>query len=169
MPKMQRASGQYDYLARVPRTSPRQSRGRRSFAPRHWCRAAPRRSHGMGTTVRNPRIESAIGLELLEARLSADDSRTPASQLPSQIQSRGTEFLGAETGSQKIHPGDRYCRQRPGTLKIGGNIPAETASFLSTTVSAVREDWLVGATGIEPVTPSMSTRCSPAELRALKP
>ena len=27
--------------------------------------------------------------------------------------------------------------------------------------------WVVGATGIEPVTPSMSTRCSPAELRAL--
>ena len=26
----------------------------------------------------------------------------------------------------------------------------------------------MGATGIEPVTPSMSTRCSPAELRALK-
>ena len=29
--------------------------------------------------------------------------------------------------------------------------------------------WMVGATGIEPVTPSMSTRCSPAELRALRP
>src|SRR2546430_7244888 len=28
--------------------------------------------------------------------------------------------------------------------------------------------WVVGATGIEPVTPSMSTRCSPAELRALE-
>jgi hypothetical protein len=28
---------------------------------------------------------------------------------------------------------------------------------------------MVGATGIEPVTPSMSTRCSPAELRALEP
>src|SRR5450755_4256984 len=28
--------------------------------------------------------------------------------------------------------------------------------------------WMVGATGIEPVTPSMSTRCSPAELRAPK-
>src|SRR2546429_4538633 len=27
---------------------------------------------------------------------------------------------------------------------------------------------MVGATGIEPVTPSMSTRCSPAELRALE-
>src|SRR5207248_5833455 len=58
---MQRASGQYDYLARVPRTGPRQSRGRRSFASRHRCRAAPRRSCGMEPTVRNPRIESAIG------------------------------------------------------------------------------------------------------------
>jgi hypothetical protein len=28
-------------------------------------------------------------------------------------------------------------------LKIGGKIPAETASFRSTTVSAVREDWMV--------------------------
>jgi hypothetical protein len=37
-------------------------------------------------------------------------------------------------------------------------------ALISTTWSVV-----VGATGIEPVTPSMSTRCSPAELRALKP
>src|ERR1700681_1330509 len=59
---MERATGQYDHLGRVPRTGPRQSRGRRSFASRHWCRAAPRRSHGMGTTVRNPRVESAIGI-----------------------------------------------------------------------------------------------------------
>src|SRR5664279_4012252 len=35
--------------------------------------------------------------------------------------------------------------------------------------SSIPEDWVVGATGIEPVTPSMSTRCSPAELRALRP
>jgi hypothetical protein len=28
------------------------------------------------------------------------------------------------------------------------------------------EVFMVGTTGIEPVTPSMSTRCSPAELRA---
>src|SRR5258706_11332621 len=34
-PKMQRATGQYDHLARVPRTGPCQSRGRR-------CRTAPR-------------------------------------------------------------------------------------------------------------------------------
>src|SRR6266478_5777937 len=55
------ASGQYDDLARVPRAEPRQSRGRRSFAPRPWCRATPRRSRGMEPTVRNPRIESTIG------------------------------------------------------------------------------------------------------------
>ncbi len=36
-PKMQRATGQYDHLARVPRTGPRQNRGRRSFASWHWC------------------------------------------------------------------------------------------------------------------------------------
>src|SRR4029077_8944346 len=42
---------------------------------------------------------------------------------------------------------------------MGGKIPAETASFRSTTVSPVREDWMVGTTGIAPVAPSMSTQC----------
>jgi len=37
-------------------------------------------------------------------------------------------------------------------LKTGGKIPAETASFQSTTISAVREDWVVVcAVGYEPV------------------
>jgi hypothetical protein len=37
-------------------------------------------------------------------------------------------------------------------LKIGDEIPAETASFRSTTVSAVREDWMVVcAVSYEPV------------------
>ena len=58
---MQRASGQYDHLARVPRTGPCQSNSRRSFASRHRCRTAPRRSRGMEPTVRSARIESAIG------------------------------------------------------------------------------------------------------------
>jgi hypothetical protein len=34
-------------------------------------------------------------------------------------------------------------------LKIGDEIPAETASFRSTTVSAVREDWMVEVIGLE--------------------
>src|SRR5947209_20514897 len=46
-------------------------------------------------------------------------------------------------------------------------IGVKPAFFRSATISAVYADWVVGATGIEPVTPSMSTRCSPAELRAL--
>src|ERR1700730_2323316 len=66
---MRRATGQYDNLARVPRTGPRQSRGRWPFAPRHWGRAAPRRSRGMEPTVRNPRIESAIGSEAARSPL----------------------------------------------------------------------------------------------------
>src|SRR6266481_1912210 len=57
---MQRATGQYDHLARVPRTGPRQSRSRRPLTARHRCRATPRRARGMDPTVRNPRIETAI-------------------------------------------------------------------------------------------------------------
>ena len=98
---MQRASGQYDHLARVPRTGPRQSRGRRSFAPWHWCRATPRRSRGMEPTVRNARIEPAIGPDA--ARSSLLGTPTPERELvvPSEIQSPGTEFLDAETGGQE--------------------------------------------------------------------
>ena len=140
---MQRASGQYDHLARVPRTGPRQSRGRRPLASRHWCRAAPRRSRGMEPTVRNPRIKSAIGLEA--ARSSPLSGRSPNAgwsvAVPNSVAGNG--IFGCRDRRPKIHPRDRYCRQRPGTLKIGGKIPAETASFRSTTVSAVREDWMV--------------------------
>src|SRR5437588_4225245 len=99
---MQRASGQYDYLARVPRTGPRQSRGRRSFAPRHWCRAAPRRFRGMAPTVRNPGIESTIGFQSCSNSLpGTPNSGAPAGQFRPEIRSPGTEFLDAETGGQK--------------------------------------------------------------------
>src|SRR5260370_29774024 len=66
---MQRAPGQYDHLARVPRTGPRQSHGRRSFAPRYRRRATPRRSRGMEPTVRSARIEPAIGSEAAPSSL----------------------------------------------------------------------------------------------------
>src|SRR6267378_3831266 len=98
---MQRASGQYDHLARVPRTGPRQSRGRRSFAPGHWGRATPRRSRGMEPTVRNPRIESAIGSKnrsKLPSRQAIPKRRLPSSA--PKFKSPGTEFLGAETGGK---------------------------------------------------------------------
>src|SRR5205085_216917 len=87
-------------------------------------------------------------LELLEARISAYDSRAPARGTPAA----GNGIFGCGDWRPKIHPRDRYGRQRPETLKIGDKIPAEMGSFRSTTVFAVREDWVVGATGIEPVT-----------------
>ena len=37
--KVQRASGQHDDIASIPRTRTRARRGRRSFATRHWSRA----------------------------------------------------------------------------------------------------------------------------------
>src|SRR3981081_4236720 len=90
---MQRETSQYDHLARVPRTGPRQSRGRRSSAPRHWCRTAPRRSRGMERAVRTPRIESAIGFSSCsKARFSADDSRASAGLFPSEISRRERNF-----------------------------------------------------------------------------
>src|SRR5258705_12114528 len=69
----------------------------------------------------------------------------------------GTEFLDAETGGPKSTRETVFVGTRPGTLKIGGKIPAETASFRSTTVSAVREDWMVVcAVTREPVSASQS-------------
>src|ERR1700694_2539956 len=74
---------------------------------------------------------SAAGNGIFCCRLSADDSRTLAGQLPSQIQSRGTEFLDAETGGQ--NPPERPLLE---TAKVTGDrksgtipakIPTETA------------------------------------------
>jgi hypothetical protein len=140
---MQRASGQYDHLARVPCTGPRQSCGRRSFAPRHWCRATPRRSRGMEPTVRSAWIKPAIGPDA--ARSSHLSRRFPSTgwSVPSRNPIARNGIFGCGDWRPRIHPRDRYCRQRPGTLKIGDKIPAETASFRSTTVSAVREDCMV--------------------------
>ena len=55
----------------------------------------------------------------------------------------GNGIFGCRDWRPKIHPKDRNCRQRPEALKMGDKIPAETASFRSTTVCAVREDWMV--------------------------
>src|SRR6266851_6998939 len=103
---MQHATGQYDHLARVPRTAPRQSRGRRSIASRHWCGAAPRRSRGMEPTVRSARTQSAIIITgRLETPLFALARPLDPEPLTvicrSKIRPPGTEFLDAETGGQE--------------------------------------------------------------------
>src|SRR5258706_16358463 len=93
----------------------------------------------MGTTVRNPRIVSAIGLEA--ARSSPLSRPFPnAGRSVAVLNSvAGNGIFGCRDRRPKIHPRDRYCLHRPGTLKIGGKIPAETASFRSTKVSEVRD------------------------------
>src|SRR6266849_4075875 len=97
----------------------------------------------MEPTVRNPRIEPAIASEV--ARRSHLSRRFPSAgqTVPSRNSVAGNGIFGCRDWRPKIHPRDRYCRRRPETLKIGNKIPAETASFRSTTVSAVREDWMV--------------------------
>ena len=97
----------------------------------------------MEPTVRNPRIEPAIGSEV--ARRSHLSRRFPSADqtVPSRNSVAGNGIFGCGDWRPKIRPRDRYCRQRPRTLKTGGKIPAETASFQSTTISAVREDWVV--------------------------
>src|SRR5258705_189184 len=77
----------------------------------------------------------------------------PIWPVPSRNSGAGTGMFRCRDRRPIIHPRDRYCRQRPGTSKMGGQIPAETASFRSTTVSAVRGDWMVETEGTKLPTP----------------
>jgi hypothetical protein len=70
---------------------------------------------------------------------------------------------GGETGSFGSIAGAETALTR----EFGGHV-FEIAALLRVSQRLYNyRVWVVGATGIEPVTPSMSTRCSPAELRAL--
>src|ERR1700686_5045346 len=99
---MQRASGQHDDIARVPRTRPRARRGRRSFATRHRSRATSRCSARMEPAVRSPWIESAIITDRVrdDGLLACKTPKIPGSRPALAVKTllRGTEFLNAETG-----------------------------------------------------------------------
>src|SRR6202011_2677402 len=108
----------------------------------------------MEPTVRNPRIESAIGSDA--ARSLHLSRRFPSAgwsvAVPNSVAGNG--IFGCRDRRPRIRPSDHYCRQRPGTLKIGDKIPAETPSFRWTLLSGVREDWVVVCAVIcEPVIP----------------
>src|ERR1700738_1321884 len=75
---MQRASGQHDYLTRLPRPGSRKSRGRRPFAPRHRSRTTSWCSCRMERAVRGARIEPTIVATWLEtAFFASQDSELP--------------------------------------------------------------------------------------------
>jgi hypothetical protein len=140
---MQRSTGQYDYLSCLPRTGPRQSRSRRSFASRHRCRATPRRARRMEPTVRTPRIESAIGFP--SCSKPAFQQTIPERRLVSCR----PKFSRRERNFWMQRPEAKNPPERPlisvetGTWKMAGRNPAETACFRSRTVSLVRVDWMV--------------------------
>src|SRR5260370_19580651 len=93
-----------------------------------------------GAESANRGNKSAIGFRSGEKLTSG--SRFPGDAGPRNPVARNGIF-GCRDRNQKIHPRDRYVGRDRGTLKIGGKIPAETASFRSRTVFAVREDWVV--------------------------
>src|ERR1700687_3381642 len=101
---MQCASGQYDDLARVPRAEPRQSRGRRSFASRHRCRATPRRSRRMEPTVRNPRIEPAISPDAPRSSLFSRRFPSAGWSVTALKFSRGERNFGMQRPDAKNPP-----------------------------------------------------------------
>jgi hypothetical protein len=76
-------------------------------------------------------------------RMSAAESGPP-----------GTGFLDAETGPPKSPPKTRDARRDQKGPEPIAEMPAQKAYSDLTRNYAVREDWMVGATGIEPATPS---------------
>ena len=64
------------------------------------------------------------------------------------------------------NPRDRpLMSAETGNVEISRQDPLERALFPSDDVSVVREDWMVGATGIEPVTHIISTIGADAKKR----
>jgi hypothetical protein len=83
--------------------------------------------------------------------------------------SLGASMLAGYAVSETPEMSPEVTCDRLGDAVPGGDRRPKPAGSDGTTSGLVAVDWgMVGATGIEPVTPSMSTRCSPAELRALK-
>src|SRR5258707_8843210 len=114
--------GQYDHLARVPRTGPRQSRSRRPLTARHRCRAAPRRARGMDPTVRNPRIETAIATpwgSRTALFASQDFPWLPHAIRRTKPRRRERNFR-MQRPAVKIHTRGRYLRGGPGNVKKSG-------------------------------------------------
>ncbi len=123
---MQRPSGQYDHLARVSRTGPRQSCGRRSFAPGYRSRAAARRSRGMEPTVRNPRIKSAIGFR---SRAKLTFRQPIPGRRRASKSSRQERNFWMQRPEPKNPPERPLCRQRPGNVENRRQDPRRNGLF----------------------------------------
>ena len=154
--EVQRSSSQHDHLARPPRAGPRQGSGRRPPTPRHRHRASWRSSGPAGSAVRR-----AVACQ------TACSPRRDRTGLRYSRQERNffLQRQNAELASFAM-----ISRAETALVKKNGAHVFDIAELSRVSLDQYNlRVWMVGATGIEPVTPSMSTRCSPAELRALRP
>jgi hypothetical protein len=83
-------------------------------------------------------------------------SASTAVQLRARPRPPGTEFLDAETKRQKSSFKRANARRDQNLGNEWPEIPAETHYLASYWKYPVCGDWMVGTTGIEPVTPTMS-------------
>jgi hypothetical protein len=106
----------------------------------------------------------------LAARPFARQFRIMSTSDSSKVTFSKRQLLGTRNGNfRRGDQGPRCAVSEPQRLRSQRCKPEMPASGgRNRQVSRLREngDWMVGATGIEPVTPSMSRRCSSAELRA---
>jgi hypothetical protein len=136
----------------------------------------PRRPKGTGTDSGNPgtnglsgpnsKLPGSGGLDGgagMDRTANPPPSRRTGLRHPSQERKFSMQRREAELGSFAVNARPETARIR----EFGGHV-FEIAVLSRASLNRYNlRVWVVGATGIEPVTPSMSTRCSPAELRAL--
>src|SRR6478672_4205021 len=139
---------------RARRAQSYQSSGRRSPAPRHRHRAAPRSADRMEPAVCGARTQSGI----TAAAAHDPELRVQnAVELRAQARPPGTEFLDAETGRQNrpLKCANVGRDQSPGIE--WPKIPAETTYLASYRKRVVCMDWMVVCAVIcEPVSASQA-------------
>jgi hypothetical protein len=151
--EVQRSSGQYDHLARLPRAQSRQSSSRRSPTPSNG--SAIRRLNGAGSSTHSASIQNNCRAGP-RSQLQRPKSRNCVQCGPTSRSKPGCwerEFLDAETGRQKSsRKRANACRdQSPGSK--WPEIPAEAPYLASTGERVVCGDWMVETEGTELPTP----------------
>jgi hypothetical protein len=189
---MQHAASQSNTIDVIPGSASRQSRDRGAPSPWHRHRRTPRCTRrvveaifeagvaaaliGFRPERKDPPAEQYKRRERLGLARSLRETRPePIVSLGKFAHSRLAIIVQDATPNGYFTTGDGR-RKTPfvangdaDPLSEADKTPPTAGLWCQSPIMSVLADWMVGATGIEPVTPSMSTRCSPAELRALEP
>ena len=126
-------------------------------------------------SVTHVRLRSARPILLLDSMSSSDEltisghkrsKSARASAMTPCSRSRATRFFDRGALTVRKAPCGRSASSMETPCSARQSSAGLPQGFVSPQRLCNRLILMVGATGIEPVTPSMSTRCSPAELRA---